>query len=258
MSKVRNKFAHNIILTANRKATIYVLIRRLVIDFIFFAKRKLLHMKKIIAFSGALVLSLASCIKHEVIPPPVPMVDLYSHFIGDFTTGAGTATIELTENVLGYTNKSEKAKVILPPPSFSSAVYYSEMSSTQAATMIKIGLGSVFWDAASEADPSQTTFNNFFVNNDLPDYSNNANNGFAVIYRDGYGNVWESEQNSVHVQDVEFTNIVQESDSTGDYSLFKCEFNCWVYRTYYDAFLDIDVTDSVRITDAIYSGWFRR
>lgn len=215
-------------------------------------------MKRIITFSGALVLSLASCIKHEVIPAPVPMVDLYAHFIGDFTTDAGTATIELTENVLGYTNKSEKAKVILPPPSFSSAVYYSEMSSTQAATMIKVGMGSVFWDAASEADPSLTAFNNFFINNDLPSYANNASNGFEVTYRDGYGAVWKSDQNSVHVQDVVFSDIVQESDSTGDYSLFKCEFNCWVYRTYYDVGLGMDVTDSVRITDAIYSGWFRR
>src|SRR5690606_14690932 len=116
----------------------------------------------------------------------------------------GTATIELTENVLGYTNVSEKAKVILPPPSFSSAVYYSAMQSSQASTMIKIGLGSVLWDAASEADPSLTTFNNFFVANDMPAYSNDGSSGFEVTYRDGYGSVWRSEEASVNVQEVEF------------------------------------------------------
>ncbi len=216
-------------------------------------------MKKVIIFSGALFLTLASCIKHEVIPAPVPMVDLYAHFIGDFTPSqGGTATIELTENVLGYSNKSEKAKVILPPPSFSSAVYYSEMSSSQAATMIKVGLGSVLWDASSEADPGLSTFNSFFVANDQPNYSNGGASGFEVIYRDGYGAVWTSDEFSVNAQDVQFYDIQQESDSTGDYSLFRCNFNCYVYRTYYDAQLMMDVTDSVRIDNAVYSGWFKR
>lgn len=216
-------------------------------------------MKKVIIFSGALVLSLVSCIKHEVIPAPVPMVDLYAHFIGDFTTSQGSnTTIELTENVLGYSNKSEKAKVILPPPSFSSAVYYSEMSSSQAATMIKIGLGSIFWDAATESDPNLSLFNTFFTTNDLPSYSNGGSAGFEVTYRDGYGSIWTSDQNSVNVQDVAFTNIEQDSDSTGDYSLFKCSFNCYVYRTYFDQILMTNVTDSVRIDNAVYSGWFKR
>lgn len=219
-------------------------------------------MKKIIVFAGALFLTLASCIKHEVIPAPVPTVDLYAHFIGDFTPSqGGTATIELTENVLGYTNTSEKAKVILPPPSFSSAVYYSQMSSSQAATMIKIGLGSVLWDASSESDPGLNTFNTFFTDNadpNNPNYSNGGASGFEVTYRDGYGAVWYSDESSVNVQDVSFTNISQDSDSTGDYSLFVCTFNCYVYRTYYDPTLMVDVTDSVRIDNAVYSGWFKR
>lgn len=232
--------------------------RRLVV-LLYNCMLKLLRMKNLILYTGALLLTIASCIKHEVIPPPVPMVDLYAHFIGDFTPSTGgTATIELTENVLGYTNVSEKAKVILPPPSFSSAVYYSAMQSSQASTMIKIGLGSVLWDAASEADPSLTTFNNFFVANDMPAYSNDGSSGFEVTYRDGYGSVWRSEEASLNVQEVEFSNIVQESDTTGDYSMFTCHFNCYVYRTYYDPVLMDDVTDSVRIDNAVYNGWFRR
>jgi hypothetical protein len=212
-------------------------------------------MKKVIASFGALVLlALPSCIKHEVIPAPVPVVDLYSHFIGDFDG----ATIELTENVLGYINTSEKAKIILPPPSLSQGVYYSELSSSQVLTSIKVGLGSVYWDAAVEADPSLTTFNNFFIANDNPNYSDGGTDGFEVTYRDGSGYEWKSDQNSVHQQDVLFTSIVQDSDSTGDYSLFTCNFNCYVYRTYFDPGLMMDVTDSVKIENAVYQGWFRR
>lgn len=196
----------------------------------------------------------SSCIKHEVIPPPVPMVDLYSHFVGKIDG----AQIELTENVLGYTNISQKSKIILPPPSFSQAVYYSKMSSSQVATSIEIGLGSVIWDATVEADPGLAAFNNFFLTNTNPNYSNNGANGFEVIYRDGFGNVWKSEETSTRPKDVEFYNIVQDSDSTGDYSLFSCDFNCTLYRTYYDATLMQDVTDSATIQNATYTGWFKR
>ncbi|MBL4861434.1 MAG: hypothetical protein JKY09_00240 [Crocinitomicaceae bacterium] len=195
---------------------------------------------------GITSLVLGSCIKHEVIPPPVPSVDLNAHFYG-VINGAET---ELTENVLGYANDSEKAKIILPPPSFSSAVYYSEMSSAQVATSIKVGVGSVSWDASLSTDPGLTSFNSFFQANANPGYSDNGASGFEVTYRDGFGAVWKSSENSVNVQNVQFSDIVQESDSTGDYSLFTCNFNCYAYS--------FDQSDSIKIEDALYEGWFKR
>lgn len=194
-----------------------------------------------------------SCIKHEVIPPPVPMVDLEAYFIGTIDG----ATIELTENVLGYTNSSEKSKIILPPPSFSKAVYYSKMASASIPTSIKVGLGSVIWDASSEPDPALAPFNNFMLSNANPNYSNGGAAGFEVIYRDGFGNEWTSKETGFGNQDVEFVDIVQESDSTGDYSMFTCNFNCYVYRSYDDGTGTI-VTDSTNIQDATYIGWFKR
>lgn len=203
-------------------------------------------MKKGILFLGTFALILGSCIKHEIIPAPVPTVDLESHFIGTI----GGATVELTENVLGYANTSEKAKIILPPPSFSSAVYYSEMASAVTATSIKVGMGSINWDASLEIDPPLTSFNAFFVANDNPNYSNNGTNGFEVTYRDGFGQEWKSNDASTNFQDVSFVGIVQESDSTGDYSKFTCYFECYVYN--------FNLTDSIKIQDAVYQGWFKR
>lgn len=203
-------------------------------------------MKRGILILGTIGLVLSSCIKHEVIPAPVPMVDLTAHFYGV----VDGAEIELTENVLGYVNTSEKAKIILPPPSFSSAVYYSQMSSAEVATSIKVGLGSMNWDASIAPDPPLSTFNGFFLANDNPTYSDNGMAGFEVIFRDGWGSEWTSSETSMNVQNVEFTGIIQESDSTGDYSLFTCYFDCYAYN--------VTMDDSIKIEDAVYQGWFKR
>lgn len=202
--------------------------------------------KKGLVLFGISAFIFTSCIEHEVIPPPVPMADLSAHFYGVING----AEIELTENVLGYYNESTKAKIILPPPQFSSAVYYSEMHSAQVATSIKIGLGSVSWDASLAMDPSLNAFNGFFQTNMTPLYSNSGATGFEVTYRDGFGVEWVSDEASVNIQNVEFTGIVQESDSTGDYSSFVCNFDCYAYN--------FNHTDSVKIENAVYQGWFKR
>lgn len=202
--------------------------------------------KKGIVILGTIGLVFTSCIKHEVIPAPIPTVDLQAHFYGV----VDGVPVELTENVLGYTNASTKAKIILPPPSFSSAVYYSQMASAEVATSIKVGLGSVTWDASLAPEPTLNSFNAFFVANDLPTYSANGSTGFEVTYRDGFGAEWKSLETSPNFQDVQFTGLHQESDSTGDYSLFTCYFNCYAYN--------FDFSDSVKIEDAVYQGWFQR
>ena len=198
----------------------------------------------------ALTLGLGSCIEHEVIPAPEPTVDLSCHFQGVIN---GT-NAEFTENVLGYSCTSTKAKIILPAPSFSSAVYYSEMSSTQTPVSIKIGLGSVFWDASVAAEPTLTLFNNFHLNNTTPVFSNGAASGFEVTYRDASGTIWVSKQNSVNFQDVTFSGIKQESDASGDYSKFTCDFDCYVYHQ--DAVTLL--WDSLPIQNAELIGWFKR
>jgi hypothetical protein len=195
-------------------------------------------------------LTLGSCIEHEIIPAPEPVVDLECHFQG-FVNGTD---IELTQNVNGYDCNPTKEKIILPAPQYSSAIYFSEMSSAQTPVYVKVGMGSVLWDAASVSDPTLTLFNNFFLNNLTPVYSDNGTAGFEVEYRDSQGKLWNSHQNSVNAQNVTFTAIKQESDSNGDYSMFTCNFNCYVYNQ--------DMTtlewDSLNIQNAVYEGWFKR
>jgi hypothetical protein len=209
---------------------------------------KNLKFKVAVLFSAGLLLG--SCIEHEVIPAPIPTVDLKCSFVGTIN-GTG---VELTQNVLGYNCLTEKTKIILPSPSWSSAVYFSEMASTQQSLAVKIGLGSVFWDAATVNDPTLAQFNSFLQSATTPNYSTNGEAGFEVSYRDNTGKIWTSKQNSVNPQSAVFSNILQESDNNGDYSKFTCTFSCYVYH--YDVVAE--ALDSVKIENAIYKAWFKR
>lgn len=213
--------------------------------------------KRGILLLGITALIFSSCIEHEVIPAPVPTVDLTCHFIGEING----AEIELTENVLSYTNVSTKDQIILAAPAFSSAVYYSEMTSPTVQTSIKVGIGSVSWDATVAPDPSLSTFNSFMLASDTPPFSDNGSDGFEATFTDATGREWDSNENSTNIQNVSFTGIVQESDSTGDYSLFICYFDCFAYSLNPDSLaLPIPVihVDSISIQNAEYQGWFKR
>jgi len=190
---------------------------------------------------------LAGCPEHEIIPAPTPKVDLSAHFTGKIN---GTDT-EITQNVEGYFLETTKAKIILPSPQPSSAVYYADFKSDQSLVSIKIALGSIQWDASLAGDPALTQFNDFFNATLTPSYSTAAAAGFEVTYRDGFGNVWTSKQ-ADPPQNVLFSNIVQESDNLGDYSKFTCSFDCTLYRT-----VGPD-TFTLPIQNAVFKGWFER
>lgn len=208
------------------------------------------NFKITVAVVLASVLGLSSCIKHEVIPAPVPMVDLSCHFYGIVN---GTP-LELTENVTGYTGIADKNLILLPSPSYSSAVYTFEMLSSQSARSVKIALGSVFWDRGVNTDPTESQFNSFHSNNLTPAFSNGGANGFEFVYRDQSGNDWTSKENSTNFQDVVFSNVVQDSDTAGYYSQFTCNFDCYVYHQ--DAVTLL--WDSIQIQNAVYKGWFQK
>lgn len=208
-------------------------------------------MRKSLFFVGLLFWGMMSCDKHEVIPAPEPKVDLKAHFVGNID---GT-TLELTENVQGYHLITNQTKNIVPPPAMSTASYFSEMRSSSQASGIKIGLGSVSWSASASERPPVQTFNDFHELTNLPAYATDAVGGFEVIYTDASGEVWKSDPSSTP-KSVEFPSSLSEqgSDNTGDYAKFKCSFSCNVYR------LDTvtNTTISLSITDATFTGWFKR
>jgi hypothetical protein len=210
-------------------------------------------MKKTILLFALSSLLLTACPKHEIIPAPEIKVTLTSSFLGTING----SQVELTQNVDGYSMTPTNIKTIFPSPTPSKAIYFAEMKSSQQMTYIKIGLGSLLYDNSVGSTPDLSSFNSFFNNNLTPTYKALADGGFEVTYRDGNGDVWTSDQASPDPKTVQFTSIVQESDSKGDYSKFTCTFSCTVYRTYNDSFGN-PVTVSLPIQNAVFKGWFKR
>ncbi len=208
-------------------------------------------MKKTILLLALGSFLFTGCPKHEIIPAPVPHVELYSEFTGTIN---GT-NVELTQNVNGYYLEALKTKIIVPSPTPSSAIYSSELKSSQSLVSIKLNLGSVYFDAAaSNGDPTVEVWNSFFTSNDYPNnpsYAAGGADGFEVVYRDGTGAIWTSDP-AGSGQDVVFTDVVQESDATGDYSKFTCTFNCTLSRT-----VGPD-TFYLPIEDGVFIGYFKR
>lgn len=193
-----------------------------------------------------------ACVKHEVIPKPESKVDLKVHFTGIIN---GT-DVEYTDDVDGFNGETSDAQYIVTSPSPSSVSYFCTMTSNLISRSLKVGIGSIYWDAGALEKPSLTQFGTFFSalkDDNTIVYKTGAVDGFEVIYKDNFNNTWVSDETSINPQSVLFTSIANESDDTGDYSKFTVEFSCYLYR-------DVSMTerDSIRIDNGVFQGWFKR
>lgn len=213
------------------------------------------NFNKSIAFF-AFGLLIFSCNKREIIPAPEPKVELKNHFFGKVQG----SPVELTQNVNGFKGSSG-VDLVINASALDSAVYHSVFSSTSSMQSISIGHGSLIFDWEATQKPSMSIFESFFlplVNQQLP-YASNGLTGFSVKYTDGSGRVWKSNNNGSYInENASYSTMSMGSDSSGDYAKFRLGFDTYVYRTYLDPVTSTNVTDSILITDAVYTGWYRR
>lgn len=195
---------------------------------------------------------LSSCIKHEVIPAPTPRVDLPA----SFTASLNGFGYEIIKDVDGYSCKASQAKELLPTPQLSNMIYYSSLQSQEKLDFIQIGIGKLKFNADHNLDPSLVAFKDFFADNPTRNFSNSAEDGVEIIFRDGNGKIWKSDE-SIPGQSFEFTEVVQESDEFGDYLKFTAKFNAVLV---FDI-ADVDHPDYGSITtieNATFQGYFKR
>lgn len=215
-------------------------------------------MKKIL-FIAALIafLPFVSCVKPEIVPTPTQTAELTQHFIG---TVNGTQ-VEWTKNVNGYKNITSSEFVMDSTTNQLFWKYYAGMGSETDPQTVKIGIGSLEHDPNVSADPSIETFKNFVAKfgdpNTAPDFSDNAEDGFQVVYVDASGSVQKSE--AADPGTYRFTNLKYKEDQNGEYMTFVCEFSAAVYDKRYD---DVTMTDTIFkksvIQGAKFTGFFRR
>jgi hypothetical protein len=193
----------------------------------------------------------SSCIEHEVIPAPVNTVDLNSAFIG-FVNGT---QVEFTQNVNGYGAESVNAEDINPSPNFSQMTYGSKIKSVENPQSIRIKFGTLDWDVSQNAYPTLSMFNdymNLYSNTPIP-FSDLGFSGVEIEYVDNFGVSWVSRESDPG-QTAIFEVKKQESDNTGDYSLFECTFSCLVWRINPQTNLD----ESVNIENGQITSWFKK
>ena len=233
-------------------------------------------MKKYILITILITLFvLTNCVKHEVVPAPEPLVDLEAHF-----TGVVNGTdIEYTEDVDGYNGSSSYAQYTTTT-AIDTHVYYASMTSDLKTASIRIGLGGISWEYSTATSPTLLQFNSFFdtlmVHTEDPtpflNFSLAAKEGFDVQYVDNDGRTWNSSllhdgnlltNPSLISVDPKFTSMSKESDNTGDYLKFSITFSCELYRfvEYYTippSTTQLPNYDTIRLTDAVYTGWIKR
>jgi hypothetical protein len=203
-------------------------------------------------FSFLFLVLIFGCVKHEIIPAPIKTVDLKVSFQGTINH----TKVEFTDNIDGFNGEPSNAMYKVTAPQLSSISYFCNMTSNTINKSIKVGIGSLFWDAGALSSPSVTQFNDFCTR--LKDsleinYGDKALNGFEVTYKDNFGNVFVSDPNSVNPQSVLFTAINNDFDKEGEYSKFTVEFSCYLYRS-----ISQTERDSIYLENCKFSGWFQR
>jgi len=215
-------------------------------------------MNKILAVAALLAfLPFVGCHKPEVIPAPTEALDLKQHFTGTIN-GTG---VEWTENVNGYKVFTENSYILDTANYIFNWRFYSSMQSLADVKSISIGIGSLQHDPSVSADPSISDFKNFVMKfadpNTAPDFSDEALDGFQVIYRDAAGDLLKSDESDPGT--YSFSNVQYKEDKDGEYMTFVCTFSAPLYDYRLDTATNMDtVYKYALIENAKFTGYFKR
>jgi len=174
--------------------------------------------KLFILFGFTGVLAFNACTDHEIIPPPVPLVDLNCEC---------EALIDDTSWVYDDACYYESVKNIVTE-GLSSARYVTSVEEEDIAGGLEIEIRSINWTDGGTNNPTLDEWTTFLSDNSTPGYSDNTgHNGIEVRWTEPDGEVWVSDTTaSVCIEDFVFNTMIIESDTTGDYAQFDATFNC--------------------------------
>ena len=194
-------------------------------------------MKNLLIITGIIgVAVLASCEDHEVIPPPVPMVDLNCE-----------CDAKINDSTINYNDTCSYASVkTIGTPGTSTAEYFTTVwhEGLGGGERVELEIRSIAWEDNGANKPTLNEWQSFFNDNLEPDYSTVASDpGVVIRWTDSNGKVWTSDSTTVCVSNFLFTQLVQETDTTGDYMKFQAEFSCTLRNS------DYGVIDSAKCVE---------
>jgi len=190
-------------------------------------------MKNLLILSGfAGLMSIISCEDHEVIPPPVPIVDLDCN-----------CEAVINDSIVGYSDTCRyfSTKQIVTGGT-STAQYETRIQRANLVNGMSLEIKSLEWTDDGSNTPTLAQWQAFFDNNMTPTVLPAAvgDNGVIVRWTDQNNKIWVSDSSTLCFKNFSFTSMIQDSDTTGDYMLFKAEFNCTMLNS------DYGVTDSAK------------
>lgn len=168
------------------------------------------------AFAGVVMFS--SCTDHEIIPPPLPMVDL-------------NCDCDITVDGVAYTYMdscyyfSEKSII---SGGISNARYRTLIKEEDLPGGFEMEIRAINWADDGSNNPTLAEWKSYFLDNPTPGYSANiGHNGIAIRWTDPEGNIWINDTNTdVCLREFVFNSLIQESDTTGDYMQFDATLKC--------------------------------
>ena len=204
-------------------------------------------MKKLFILCGFVgLLGLNSCTDHEVIPPPLPLVDLNCDC---------EATIN--DSVVKYQDSCyyESVKNIVTG-GVSTARYRTRLEEIDIPGGLELEARTLSWTDDGTNNPTLEEWRSFFTDNTSPNFSDNVgHSGVVVRWTDPNGNIWESDTSvvgAICIQSFTYNILVNEKDVTGDYMQFDATFDCMLKNS------DYGVVDSIKcLTGARMRSAFR-
>jgi hypothetical protein len=180
---------------------------------------KIDSMKNLLIASGIVgVAAMVACEEHEVIPPPVPLVDLKCE-----------CTAIIDDSTVSYSDTCTYASIkTIGTPGISSAEYYAYVEEQNFQEGMELEIRSIEWTDDGSNKPSLDAWVNFFNSNIEPKYyPETTAPADAVVLRwtDMNGTVWTTDSSNICLSDFVFTSFVQESDTTGDYMTFEATYS---------------------------------
>ncbi len=190
-------------------------------------------MKKLYFILGiAGIAGFNSCTDHEIIPPPVPLVDLNCE-----------CTALINDSAVTYMDSCDySSEKVIVSGSTSNARYKSRIWTEGVPGGLEIEIRSLNWADDGTNNPSLDAWKAFFLANEVPGYSGGVgHNGMYVEWTDLNGNIWKSDtSSSICAKTFVFNSLIQESDTTGKYMQFDATFDCKLLNS------DYGVIDSVK------------
>ncbi|MBD3636213.1 MAG: hypothetical protein HUJ25_02635 [Crocinitomicaceae bacterium] len=190
---------------------------------------------------------LVSCTDHEVIPPPVPLVDLDCLCEGTVTTQNGDSTISYSDTCTYSSTKT------INTGSLSNAEYNTQVWNSGMNQKVELEMRSLYWSDDGSNNPTSTDWQAYFNGNMNPNYAPTAgDDGVVVRWTDPNGRVWTSDTGQVCLSSFTYNLFTYDSDTTGEYMEFDAVFHARLLNS------DITPDSSICIKNFHMKSAFRR